>query len=149
MSVQARPVRPGAVTRLGFGVTILGVLGVALSSVIFALSYMIMILHVSGFFAVITGIISRILLVIGVLVLIPAGLTLLVGYGLLSGRRWAYPIGIIVSMIDVIDAFIQFAAGGSITGIIDLATGLWMLSSLLKPEVKAYFSNSPRSTSTI
>lgn len=151
MSIQTRqvkPARPAAVTRLGTIVTVLGIVGVILSSGIFALSYLIMIAHVSGIIAVIARFVSELLLVLAVIVLIPAALTLLVGYGLLTGRAWAYPIGIIVSVIDVITAFLQFG-GGSLTGIFDLIVGLWMLTSLMKPDVKAYFGKTVRRESLL
>ena len=132
------PSRPRVITRLSILVACFGTVGVLLSIIPLSLWYFVSRIHTSGIGILITGVISEIFLIAGVILLGIGLLTLFLGYGLWTGKRWAYPLGIGIGTITVLAAFAQFA-DGSVLGIFDFITGVWTLYLLMKPEVKAYF----------
>jgi hypothetical protein len=64
--------------------------------------------------------------------------SLVVAWGLLNGRGWAWIITIIISIVSIITSIVGIASGG-IYHIITLIIYAVILYYLYKPEVKAYF----------
>jgi len=75
--------------------------------------------------------IGGILIAIGIL-------SFVVAYGLLKGRRWAWILTVILSIISIVLAAITIAAG-SIPSIISIIISGIILYYLYRPHVKAYF----------
>ena len=75
--------------------------------------------------------IGGILIAIGILSFVFA-------YGLLKGRRWAWILTVILSIISIVLAAITIAAG-SIPSIISIIISGIILYYLYRPHVKAYF----------
>ena len=75
--------------------------------------------------------IGGILIAIGILSFVFA-------YGLLKGRRWAWILTVILSIISIVLAAITIAAG-SIPSIISIIISGLILYYLYRPHVKAYF----------
>jgi hypothetical protein len=119
-------------------ITVFGIVGVLLSIIPISLWYFVQRVHTTGLGVILVNFAATIFLIAGIILLAVAGLTLFLGYGLWTGRKWAYPLGFAVGTITVLAAFAQFA-DGDLLGIFDFATGLWTLYSLMKPEVKMYF----------
>ena len=64
--------------------------------------------------------------------------SLVVAWGLLNGRGWAWIITIIISTVSIITSIVGIASGG-FYHIITLIIYAVILYYLYKPEVKAYF----------
>jgi hypothetical protein len=66
-------------------------------------------------------------------------LSIVVAYGLLKGRRWAWRLTIILSVISIVLNAISIATG-NIGGIVSIIISWIILYYLYRPRVKAYFS---------
>ena len=88
---------------------------------------------------------------VGGLALIVALITLAVGFGLLSGRGWAWTLAVVISVINAIVGILQVAGVaistlrigvlgyGDFGGAITLVISLVALFYLYRPNVKAFF----------
>ena len=78
------------------------------------------------------------ILAIGGIVIAIGILSFVVAYGLLKGRRWAWTLTVILSIISIVLAAISIAAG-SVPSIISIIISGIILYYLYRPHVKAYF----------
>jgi lysylphosphatidylglycerol synthetase-like protein (DUF2156 family) len=78
------------------------------------------------------------ILAIGGILIATGILSFVVAYGLLKGRRWAWTLTVILSIISIVLAAISIAAG-SIPSIISIIISGIILYYLYRPHVKAYF----------
>jgi len=78
------------------------------------------------------------ILAIGGILIAIGILSLVVAYGLLKGRCWAWTLTVILSIISIVLAAISIAAG-SIPSIISIIVSGIILYYLYRPHVKAYF----------
>ena len=78
------------------------------------------------------------LLAIGAILLAIGIVSFVVAYGLLKGRRWAWTLTIVLSIISIVLAAISIAAG-NIPSVINLIISGVILYYLYRPHVKAYF----------
>ncbi len=155
--MQQKPPRPTGVTILGV-LAILG--GIALlfsGAVLIGLGLLLGTLVASvditnainnagypGLASLGVGVISAIVIVLGVVALILGILYLVGGIGFFSGKGWAWTLGIIVTVIGIIQAIVQIAFGnyGSVLGLI---IDVLILYYLTRAHVKAYFGKGPMS----
>ena len=79
--------------------------------------------------------------VAGVLIAIGIGY-LVVSYGLLKGKGWAWSITLILSYIGIALAIISIV-GGNFLSAINLAINIAIIYFLYRPQVKAFFGKSP------
>jgi hypothetical protein len=79
--------------------------------------------------------------VAGVLIAIGIGY-LVVSYGLLKGKGWAWSITLILSYIGIALAIISIV-GGNFFSAINLAINIAIIYFLYRPQVKAFFGKSP------
>ena len=77
-------------------------------------------------------------LVIGGILIAIGIVSFVVAYGLLKGRRWAWTLTVILSIISIVLAAISIAAG-SIPSIISIIISGIILYYLYRPHVKVYF----------
>jgi len=68
-----------------------------------------------------------------------AVLSFIVAYGLLKGRRWAWTITIILSIISIVWNAITVATAANFGGIISIIISGIIIYYLYRPHVKAYF----------
>jgi len=78
------------------------------------------------------------ILAIGGILIATGILSFVVAYGLLKGRRWAWTLTVILSIISIVLAAISIAAG-SVPSIISIIISGIILYYLYRPHVKAYF----------
>jgi uncharacterized membrane protein (DUF2068 family) len=82
-------------------------------------------------------------------VLVAIGIfSFVVAYGLLKGKRWAWTLTIILSIIIIVVAAISIATTGNIFSIISIVISGIVLYYLYRPHVKAYFGKVGRIDST-
>jgi hypothetical protein len=62
-----------------------------------------------------------------------------VAYGLLKGRRWAWTITIILSIISIVWNAITIATAANFGGIVSIIISGIIIYYLFRPHVKAYF----------
>jgi hypothetical protein len=75
---------------------------------------------------------------IGIVLIAIAIVSFVVAYGLLKGRRWAWTVTIILSIISIVWNAITLA-GGNFFGIISIIISAVIIYYLYRPHVKAYF----------
>jgi ABC-type glycerol-3-phosphate transport system permease component len=78
------------------------------------------------------------ILAIGGILIAIGILSFVVAYGLLKGRRWAWTLTVILSIISIVLSAISIAAG-SVPSIISIIISGIILYYLYRPHVKAYF----------
>jgi len=82
--------------------------------------------------------ISALIIVLGAVILILGILYLAVGVGFFGGKRWAWTLGIIVSVIGIVLGIIQVAFG-NYGSVLSLIISLLIVYYLMRPHVKAFF----------
>jgi len=82
--------------------------------------------------------ISALVIALGAVLLIVGILYLAVGVGFLGGKRWAWTLGIIVSVIGIVLDVIQMV-GGNYSGVVSLIISLLIIYYLMRPHVKVFF----------
>jgi lysylphosphatidylglycerol synthetase-like protein (DUF2156 family) len=85
------------------------------------------------------------ILAIGGILIAIGILSFVVAYGLLKGRRWAWTLTVILSIISIVLAAISIAAG-SIPSITSITISGIILYYLYRPHVKAYFGKAVNMT---
>jgi len=85
-----------------------------------------------------TATISAFIIALGAVILILGILYLAVGIGFFGGKRWAWTLGIIVSVIGIVLGIVQIAFGnyGSVLSVI---ISLLIVYYLMRPHVKVFF----------
>ena len=153
--MQPRPSRPTGVTILAV-LAILGALALLFSGAVLiglglflgtlatsaAISNAIATSGYPGLASLGVGTISALLIALGAIVLILGILYLFVGFGFFSGKPWAWTLGIIVSVVDIVLDIVQIVLGGY-SSILGLVIGLLIIYYLMRPHVKAYFGKGP------
>ncbi|QQG48151.1 MAG: hypothetical protein HY247_05185 [archaeon] len=84
------------------------------------------------------GFLAGFIAVLGAVVLIIGLFAILVGYGLWSGKSWAWTLAVILAILGILGGLGSLATGnfGSVVG---LAIDVIIVWYLWKPHVKAYF----------
>jgi hypothetical protein len=75
---------------------------------------------------------------IGVLMIILGIASFVVAWGLLKGKRWAWTVTIILSIINIITSAVSML-GGNFGGIVSIIISGVIIYYLYRPHVKAYF----------
>ncbi len=87
------------------------------------------------------------LLAIGGILLAIGIVSFVVAYGLLKGKRWAWTLTVILSIISIVLAAISIAAG-NIPSMINIIISVIILYYLYRPHVKAFFGKIGRVDNT-
>jgi hypothetical protein len=75
----------------------------------------------------------------GAVLVVLAIVSFVVAYGLLKGRRWAWTVTIILSIISIVWNAITLATAANFGGIISIIISGIIIYYLFRPHVKAYF----------
>jgi hypothetical protein len=78
-------------------------------------------------------------IVFGAVLVALAIVSFVVAYGLLKGRRWAWTITIILSIISIVWNAITIATAANFGGIVSIIISGIIIYYLYRPHVKAYF----------
>ncbi|OLC84491.1 MAG: hypothetical protein AUJ08_04020 [Thaumarchaeota archaeon 13_1_40CM_3_50_5] len=149
--MQPKPTRPTGVTLLAV-LAILGAIALLFSgAVLIGLGLLLGTLTASiditnaitnagypGLASLGVGTISALIIALGAAILILGILYLGVGIGFLGGKRWAWNLGIIVSVIGIVLNVIQMI-GGNYGGVVSLIISLLIIYYLMRPHVKVFF----------
>lgn len=84
-----------------------------------------------GFFAGIATLLGAVVLVIGVLAIV-------VGWGLWTGKRWAWILALILYALGALSSLVSLA-GGSVSSVVGLVIDALLIWYLFRPHVKAFF----------
>jgi hypothetical protein len=126
--------RPLGVTILAILQLIAGFLGLCFPTVLLIGGTLVAFLGPVGTFVGVLGIIGGLLMLIGPL------LHLLVAYGALNLRKWAWWLGLIATGVDVLGAILNVWNGvGLVAAIIPVGFSLIVLIYLLTPGVRQAF----------
>lgn len=153
--MQARPLRPTGVTILAIlailaalgllfsGAVLIG-LGLALGTLAAAADITNALKNAGypGLSSLGVGTLSALIIALGAVILILGILYLFVGIGFLGGKRWAWTLGVIVSIIGIVLGIIQVAFG-NYGSILSLVISLLIVYYLMRPHVKAFFGKGP------
>lgn len=127
-AMMQKPIRPTGVTILAvleFIISILGLLGGI--GLIAGSSYLVSAGAYAGS--------SSYLVATGGFLLVVAILALAVGWGMWTGKGWAWTVGIILAAVGIVSSLLSFTASSIITIIIDLI----IIYYLTRPHIRAYF----------
>ena len=133
-----KPARPTGITILAileliFGIIILiggaAVAAVSGSGILSTLGYG----YLSGMAAVAGGV----LVVLGLVVLV-------VGWGMWTGKGWAWLLSVILYVLGILFGIASLASG-SLTSIVGLLIEIFLLWYMFRPHVKAFFGRGPPS----
>ena len=149
--MQPKPPRPTGVTILAV-LAILGALGLLFSgAALIGLGLLLGTLAATvditnainnagypGLSSLGVGTLSALVIALGAVVAILGILYLAVGIGFFGGKRWAWTLGIIVSVIGIVLAIVQLAFG-NYGSILSLIISLLIVYYLMRPHVKTFF----------
>lgn len=85
-----------------------------------------------------TGTLSALIITLGAVILILGILYLFLAIGFLGGKRWAWNLGIIVTVIGIVIDVIQMI-GGNYGSILSVIISLLIIYYLTRPHVKVFF----------
>lgn len=126
--------RPLGVTILAILQLIAGLLGLCFPTVLLVGGTLLAFLGTVGTFVGVLGVLAGLLMLIGPL------LHLIVAYGALNLRRWAWWLGILATGVDVLGAILNVWNGvGLIAAIIPVGFSLIVFVYLLTPGVRQAF----------
>jgi hypothetical protein len=92
--------------------------------------------------AVLIGNASALRYVLGALATIFSILALVLGIGFLGGKGWAWTLGIVVGVLNIITSLAQ-AAIGDYSEVIGIIFPIIIIYYLMRPHVKAFFGKGP------
>jgi hypothetical protein len=95
-----------------------------------------------GVGAVLIGNASVLLYALGALAAVFGILALVLGIGFLGGKGWAWTLGIVVGVLNIITSLVQ-AAVGYYSDIIGIIFPIIIIYYLMRPHVKAFFGKGP------
>ena len=124
-----KPSRPLGVTVLALLEMIFGVLLVLVGALVFG---------GASYLSAYTGtLLASVFAFIGVIALIVGVFAILIGYGLWTGKGWAWTLAFVFTIIGL--AFGLFSLLSDLTNILGVAIDALIIWYLWKPHVKAYF----------
>ena len=142
--MQQRPPRPTGVTILGVLAILFGIGGLLLGGVLLAASAIVSTIDLSttypqlASYGLTTGTIATLIGVVGAVFLILGILDLVMGIGFFGGKGWAWTLGMIVAILNIIAGILEiFVSIG--TGIVWLVIWIGILYYATRPRVKAFF----------
>jgi hypothetical protein len=77
-------------------------------------------------------------IVFGIIVLLIAILYIAIAYGVWKGRRWAWTLGVVVSVISIVFGVLGLAGNVSLFSLIQLALPIVVIYYLWQPDVKRW-----------
>lgn len=77
-------------------------------------------------------------LILGIVLLVFAILTFVLAWGFLKGKKWAWWLGVILAVLQIISGVVSIISSG-VSGIISTLIPVLILIYLLQPSVKNWF----------
>jgi len=146
--MQQKPPRPTGVTIIAILSILFGLGGLVLGGILLAASAIIGTIDISttypqlAMYNLTSATIATLIGIVGAVFLILGILDLVVGIGFLGGRGWAWILGMIVAILNIIGGIGQiFVSPG--TGIVWLLIWIGLLYYMTRPRVKAFFGKAP------
>jgi hypothetical protein len=142
-AMQPKPKRPTGVTVLAILDILGGIVGLAAGALFIGIAALASSSLAAQYPALgsISGIAS-ILYALGALALILGIISIVVAIGFLGGKGWAWTLGIVVSIINIIVSIVETAIGFS-SNLIGIIFSIIIIYYLMRPHVKAYFGKGP------
>ena len=140
----------GTITR-PFGVTILAVLHVLQAIFLFLVGLAVMTLGflLSRMIFRFPLLLRGLLPVIGGVLIVVALLDLVLAYGLWSGRGWAWILSLVLAALGILFSLISLVFRGGVGGAVTLIIDAIIIYYLTRPNVKAFFGETPPSATPI
>ncbi len=85
------------------------------------------------------GPIAGLAVIIGAFFLIYSAVAVVVAFGLLRGRRWAWMTALVIAGFGLLSAVLSFSGGDVVSGLLMAAVHGTILGYLFKPEIKTWF----------
>jgi hypothetical protein len=125
------------------GVTIIGIIGIlvgclallaGLAVTVFGMAFIPNVGDFGGLLSAFGGLIS----VVGIVIVFAAAVELIICWGLLSRKYWAWLLALILEVLGIIGS-LGSLVGSPVTALVGLAMGVVVIWYLLQPHVRAWF----------
>ena len=142
--MQPKPKRPTGVTVLAILEILGGLAGLAGGALLIGIAAIVSSSNFATLYPQLAGIgnVSTLLYALGALALIFGILGFVLGIGFLGGKGWAWTLGIVVGVLNIIVSIAQTAIGFS-SSIIGVIFPIIIIYYLMRPHVKAFFGKGP------
>ena len=142
--MQPKPKRPTGVTVLAILEILGGLAGLGGGAVLIGVAALASSSNFSALYPQLAGIgsVSTLLYALGALALIFGILGLVLGIGFLGGKGWAWTLGIVVGVLNIVVSIAETAIGFS-SNIIGIIFPIIIIYYLMRPHVKAFFGKGP------
>ena len=132
--MMQKPSRPTGVAILAILELIGGVIGLLLGILLIGVGGS-GILSSFGF-----GLVSGIVAAVGGIIVVVSVLVLILGWGMWTGKSWAWTIAVILYILGVLSGIGSLAVG-ALTGVVGLVISILILWYLWRPHVRAFFGH--------
>jgi zinc ribbon protein len=142
--MQPKPKRPTGVTVLAILEILGGLAGLVGGAALIGVAALVSSANFATLYPQLAGIgsVSTLLYALGALALIFGILGLVLGIGFLGGKGWAWTLGIVVGVLNIVVSIAETAIGFS-SNIIGIIFPIIIIYYLMRPHVKAFFGKGP------
>ena len=142
--MQPKPKRPTGVTVLAILEILGGLAGLVGGAALIGVAALVSSSNFATLYPQLAGIgsVSTLLYALGALALIFGILGLVLGIGFLGGKGWAWTLGIVVGVLNIVVSIAETAIGFS-SNIIGIIFPIIIIYYLMRPHVKAFFGKGP------
>ncbi len=142
--MQPKPKRPTGVTVLAILEILGGLAGLVGGAALIGVAALVSSSNFATLYPQLAGIgsVSTLLYALGALALIFGILGLVLGIGFLGGKGWAWTLGIVVGILNIVVSIAETAIGFS-SNIIGIIFPIIIIYYLMRPHVKAFFGKGP------
>ncbi len=142
--MQPKPKRPTGVTVLAILEILGGLAGLVGGAALIGVAALVSSSNFAALYPQLAGIgsVSTLLYALGALALIFGILGLVLGIGFLGGKGWAWTLGIVVGVLNIVVSIVETAIGFS-SNIIGIIFPIIIIYYLMRPHVKAFFGKGP------
>jgi hypothetical protein len=142
--MQPKPKRPTGVTVLAILEILGGLAGLGGGAVLIGVAALVSSSNIATLYPQLAGIgsVSTVLYALGALALIFGILGLVLGVGFLGGKSWAWTLGIVVGVLNIIVSLVETGIG-FYSDIIGIIFPIIIIYYLMRPHVKVFFGKGP------
>jgi len=142
--MQPKPKRPTGVTVLAILEILGGLAGLVGGAALIGVAALVSSSDFATLYPQLAGIgsVSTLLYALGALALIFGILGLVLGIGFLGGKGWAWTLGIVVGVLNIVVSIAETAIGFT-SNIIGIIFPIIIIYYLMRPHVKAFFGKGP------
>jgi hypothetical protein len=142
--MQPKPKRPTGVTVLAILEILGGLAGLGGGAVLIGVAALVSSSNFATLYPQLAGIgsVSTVLYALGALALVFGILGLVLGVGFLGGKSWAWTLGIVVGVLNIIVSLVETGIG-FYSDIIGIIFPIIIIYYLMRPHVKAFFGKGP------